>query len=65
METNFVPAEGITVFYEKYTGVIKFVGENYLTLCVKVRSYDMVSDVCLLIYKEDWDKIQLPKRTDR
>ena len=65
MGTNFQPAEGVTVHYDKYTGVIRFVGEAYLTLCVRTRSNDMVSDVCMLVYKEDWDKIGLPKRSDR
>lgn len=65
METKFSPAEGVTVDYDKYTGIIRFVGEQYLTLCVRTRSNDMISDVCLLVHKEDWHKIQLPKRSDR
>lgn len=65
MATDFTPAEGVTVHYDKYVGVIRFVGEEYLTLCVRTRSNDMVSDVCMLVYKEDWDRIELPKRSER
>ena len=65
MATNFKPAVGVEVFYDKYIGTITFVGEEYLTLCVRQRRADMVSDVCLIIHKEDWDSIELPKRSER
>ena len=65
MESSFSPAEGVEVIYKKYRGIIRFVGEDYLTLCVQTRTNDMISDVCLLIYKEDWNVIELIKRSDR
>ena len=63
--SSFTPAEGVEVIYEKYIGTIVFVGEEYLTLCIRTRDHHMISDVCMLVYKEDWDKIQLFKRSDR
>ena len=65
MSSSFTPAEGVEVIYEKYIGTIAFVGEEYLTLCIRTRDCDMISDVCMLVFKEDWDKIQLFKRSDR
>ena len=63
--SSFTPAEGVDVIYEEYIGNIVFVGEEYLTLCIRTRDHDMISDVCLLVYKNDWDKIQLIKSSDR
>ena len=63
--SSFTPAEGVDVIYGEYIGNIVFVGEEYLTLCIRTRDHDMISDVCLLVYKNDWDKIQLIKSSDR
>ena len=63
--SSFTPAEGVNVIYEEYIGNIVFVGEEYLTLCIRTRDRDMISDVCLLVYKNDWDKIQLIKSSER
>ena len=63
--SSFTPAEGVDVIYEEYIGNIVFVGEEYLTLCIRTRDRDMISDVCLLVYKNDWDKIKLIKSSDR
>ena len=63
--SSLTPAEGIQVIYGKYYGTIAFVGEEYLTLCIRTRDNTMISDVCMLIYKEDWDDIQLIKSSER
>ena len=65
MESNFSPAVGVEVIYDKYMGIIRHVDKEYLTLCIRAKSDCMISDVCLVIHTEDWHKIQLPRRSER
>ena len=65
VESNFSPAVGVEVIYDKYMGIIRHVDKEYLTLCIRAKSDCMISDVCLVIHKEDWSSIDLPKRSER
>ena len=65
MSGDFRPAVGVLVHYERYIGTINHINEDYLTLCISPRCDGMVSDVCLVIHKEDWSSIDLLKRSER
>ena len=60
MNSNFTPALGVECIYKGTVGTITFVCEHYLTVCTKVKTNaDMMSDVCLVVYNYEWDKITL------
>lgn len=51
-------AEGYEVKYKDKTGTIRFVCDSYLTVCIHTHSNPM-KDVCILVYKNEWDEIHL------
>ncbi len=54
--TSFV--EGLLVRYKDYTGVVRFVSHQYITICIK--TYDhKVRDVCMLVYPSQWNDVQI------
>ena len=40
-------------------GTIKFVDDQYITVCVKAQREDMISDVCIIVYPHQYDDIKL------
>lgn len=58
-------SEGIEVYYENYVGRIRFVCESYATLCVNSFPEQPRRDVCMLIYRKDFDKIKLSKESEK
>lgn len=57
-------AEGLSVRYKHFTGRIQFISEKYLTLCIN-QFEQRERDVCILIYRSDWEKIILLKQSDK
>ena len=57
--------EGIDVVYENYVGKIKFVCDSYATLCVNSFPEQPRRDVCMLIYRKEFDKIKLLKESEK
>ena len=57
--TPFTPSIGVEVQYQDHQGVIGFISDTYLTICLKKREADMISDVCMVVYKQFWDEITL------
>jgi len=50
--------EGLLVKYKDHTGIVRFISNQYITICVK--TYDhKVRDVCMLVYPEQWKDIQI------
>ena len=49
--------EGLIVSYQDHTGFIDFIGEQYVTICVKTFN-DRSKNVCLLVYRNDWRSIR-------
>ena len=50
--------EGLLVRYKSHIGVVKFISSQYITICIQ--TYDhKVRDVCLLVYSNDWNDIQI------
>ncbi len=56
---SFSPALGILVEYKGRVGEIKFIDEIYLTICLKNKCDGMIGDVCLVVYKTEWDLIKM------
>ena len=57
--TPFTPALGLEVEYRGFIGVIKFIDEIYLTICVKTKEGQMFGDVCMVVYPSQWEHIKL------
>jgi hypothetical protein len=57
-------AEGIVVQYKDWVGEIRFVCDEYLSICVRVGS-NRVNDVCVLVHKKDWNQVKLLKESDK
>ena len=57
-------SEGIEAIYNNHSGYIKFVCDDYVTLCIHTNPNPM-KDVCLVIYKNNWEKIKLLKESTK
>lgn len=58
-------AEGLLVSYKDHIGVIRFICEEYLTLCITSFPDQRVRDVCILVFKKDFKNIQLIKESQK
>jgi hypothetical protein len=56
---SFSPALGILVEYKKTVGEIKFIDDVYLTICTKRKDDSMIADLCVVVYKHEWDLIKM------
>ena len=56
---SFSPALGVLVEYKGYVGEIRFIDEVYLTICTKSKTDKMIGDLCLVVYKQEWDTIKM------
>ena len=57
-------AKGIEVYYRGTHGVVEFVCEKYITVCVR-RMEHKSKDVCLLVYPSQYGEITLVKESDK
>jgi hypothetical protein len=57
--TPFTPALCLEVEYRGFVGYIKFIDEEYLTVCVKKKEDQMFGDVCMVVYPSQWGNIKL------
>ena len=55
---------GLTVKYKEHIGVVDFVCEKYITICID-RLGHRSKDVCLLIYQPQWKDVQLLKQSEK
>jgi hypothetical protein len=51
-------AEGIQVKYKNHIGIIEFVCDEYVTVCVKTYG-DKFRTVCMLVYPNQWKDIEI------
>jgi len=51
--------EGTEVYYNGIYGVIRFTCEQYMTVCVRNFPDDPRRDVCILVYPNQLDKLDL------
>jgi hypothetical protein len=57
-------AEGIIVQYKDWVGEVRFVCDEYISVCVRVGN-NRVNDVCVLVHRSDWNQIKLLKESDK
>lgn len=58
-------AEGLIAQYKDHIGEIRFISENYLTLCINTFPDEKVRDVCILIYRDQYKHIKLIKESEK
>ncbi len=57
-------AEGVVVQYKEWIGEIRFICDEYASVCTSVGVHRS-SDVCLLVYKKDWEEMKLFKESHK
>jgi len=62
--SNITFAEGIEVYYRGMHGVVDFICEKYITVCI-CRKEQKSKDVCLLVYPSQYGEITLAKESNK
>jgi len=62
--SNITFAKGIEVYYRGMHGVVDFICEKYITVCIS-KSEDRLKDVCLLVYPSQYGEITLLKESGK
>jgi hypothetical protein len=55
---------GLNVKYKDHVGVVDFVCEKYITICIDKLEHRS-KDVCLLVYPQHWKNVQLLKESEK
>jgi hypothetical protein len=55
---------GLSVKYRDNVGVVDFVCEKYITICINQLEHKS-RDVCLLVYPQQWKEVQLLKQSEK
>jgi hypothetical protein len=55
---------GLRVKYRDHVGVVHFVCEKYITICIQTFEHKS-RDVCILVYSNQWNEIQLLKQSEK
>ncbi len=58
-------SEGLEVQYKEHIGTIRFICDSYITVCVNKFPDDKRRDVCILVYRSDFDQIKLLKESSK
>jgi hypothetical protein len=56
--------QGLDVKYRDHVGVIEFMCDKYITICIN-RLGHRSKDVCLLVYQPQWNEVQLLKESEK
>jgi hypothetical protein len=56
--------QGLNVKYRDHVGVVEFICDQYITICIK-RLEHRSKDVCLLVYPNQWKEVQLLKESEK
>lgn len=57
--------EGLEVYYNQMYGVVRFVCEQYITVCVRKFPDEPRRDVCLVVYPAQYKDIVLTKESEK
>jgi hypothetical protein len=57
-------AKGIEVYYNGMYGVVDFICEQYITVCVRVMNHKS-RDVCILVYPDKFHLVKLAKESEK
>jgi len=58
-------AKGVYVQYKDHVGYIDFICDDYFTLCIDNRAVEPVHNVCILVYKNQWNDVKLWKESQK
>jgi hypothetical protein len=56
--------QGLDVKYRDHIGVVDFVSEKYITICIN-QSKNRLKEVCILVYPSQWKDVQLLKESEK
>lgn len=57
--------EGLEVYYKNFFGTIRFVCENYITVCIRTVPNERARDLCLIVYPNEHHLIKLAKESTK
>lgn len=57
-QNNMLP-EGTEVYYRGMYGIVRFTCDEYVTVCVRRFPEDPRRDVCMLVYKNQQNELEL------
>jgi hypothetical protein len=57
-------AKGVEVYYNGTYGVVDFICEKYITICIN-KAENKLKDVCLLVYPSQYGEITLAKESNK
>ena len=55
-------AVGVIVEYQNWVGEVRFVCDDYMSVCTSVGVH-RAADICVIVYKKDWDNVNLFKES--
>ena len=58
-------SEGIEATFKGHRGRIRFICDQYVTLCISEFPGQKVRDVCILIYRHEFNQIKLAKESEK
>ena len=61
---NISFSKGLEVYYEERYGVVDFICEQYITVCVRVMNHKS-RDVCILVYPDRFHLVKLAKESEK
>ena len=63
--SKFTFTEGLQVYYKEIYGVVRFVSDQYITVCVRTFPNERVRDICLVVYPDQFKEITLAKESTK
>lgn len=57
--------EGLQVYYKGVYGVVRFVSDQYITVCIRTFPNERVRDTCLVVYPDQFKEITLAKESTK
>ena len=55
-------AVGVIVEHKNFIGEIRFICDDYISVCTSVGVH-RAADICVIVYKKDWDNVNLFKES--
>jgi hypothetical protein len=55
-------AVGVIVEHKNFIGEVRFICDDYISVCTSVGVH-RAADICVIVYKKDWDNVNLFKES--
>ena len=62
--SKIIFAKGIEVYYDGMYGIVDFICEKYITVCVRVMDHKS-ANVCVLVYPSRFHLVKLAKESEK